>query len=104
MSLKTRSVLDVPKMTQKVARAAFPNGNVYMGMRDELGPLYEDTDFRELFPSEGQPAECPWRLALVMAAVFHRADCRDCPARSRCTHSKASPRELTLLPKEEFLA
>lgn len=40
----------------------------------------------------------------LIAAVFRRADCRDCPARSRCTHSKASPRELTLLPKEEFLA
>src|SRR5215469_14038116 len=36
-----------------------------MQMRDELGTSYEDTDFAELFKSRGQPAEAPWRLALV---------------------------------------
>src|SRR5215469_6125054 len=36
-----------------------------MQMRDELGTSYEDTDFADLFPSRGQPAEAPWRLALV---------------------------------------
>jgi transposase len=34
-------------------------------MREELVPLYADEDFRDLFPSRGQPAEAPWRLALV---------------------------------------
>ena len=36
-----------------------------MQMRDELGTLYADEDFLDLFPSRGQPAEAPWRLALV---------------------------------------
>ena len=36
-----------------------------MRMRDDLGTLYEDQDFQDLFPSRGQPAEAPWRLALV---------------------------------------
>ena len=70
MSLKTRFLQDVPEMTQEVARAAFPKGNVYMAMRDELGALYEDADSRDLFPVEGQPAECPWRLALVLVMQY----------------------------------
>jgi transposase len=34
-------------------------------MRDTLGTLYQDDDFLDLFPTRGQPAEAPWRLALV---------------------------------------
>jgi transposase len=34
-------------------------------MRDELGTLFTDDDFAALFPTRGQPAEAPWRLALV---------------------------------------
>jgi transposase len=30
-----------------------------------LGSLYQDQDFADLFPSRGQPAEAPWRLALI---------------------------------------
>jgi transposase len=48
-----------------VARAAFPAGNVYLQMRDELGSLYDDTLFAEVYAQEGQPALPPWRLALV---------------------------------------
>jgi transposase len=39
-------------------------------MRDVLGTIYTDTDFAELFPKEGQPAEAPWRLALVTVLQF----------------------------------
>ena len=35
---------------------------------------------------------------------FPRAACRACEVRSRCTRAKADPRELTLAPKDEFLA
>jgi transposase len=41
-----------------------------MHMRDELGTLYEDADFAPLFPAVGQPAETPWRLALVLVMQF----------------------------------
>jgi transposase len=34
-------------------------------MRDEFGAIFADDDFADLFPSRGQPAEAPWRLALV---------------------------------------
>ena len=70
MSLKPELVLPIPEETRRVAQVAFPKGNVYMRMRDELGAFYEDTQFAELFCSRGQPALSPWRLALVTLMQF----------------------------------
>ena len=70
MSLRPDPVGPVPEETARVARAAFPKGNAYMRMRDELGVLYEDAAFAALFPARGQPAEPPWRLALVLVLQF----------------------------------
>jgi transposase len=70
MSLQRRDPEDVPDETRRVAQAAFPKGNVYMQVRDELGVLYADEDFATLFPAVGQPAEAPWRLALVVVMQF----------------------------------
>jgi transposase len=36
-----------------------------MRMRDAMGTIYCDDAFASLFPARGQPAESPWRLALV---------------------------------------
>jgi transposase len=41
-----------------------------MRMRDELGAIYDDEVFAHLFPTRGQPAEAPWRLALVTLLQF----------------------------------
>jgi transposase len=41
-----------------------------MAMRDELGVFYSDEDFATLYPTRGQPAETPWRLALVLVFQF----------------------------------
>jgi transposase len=41
-----------------------------MKMRDELGPIFEDTAFAHLYPNLGQPAESPGRLALVTVMQF----------------------------------
>lgn len=60
----------IPAETARIAQAAFPNGNGYMRMRDELGVLYHDEDFADLFPRCGQVAETPWRLALVTVMQF----------------------------------
>jgi transposase len=60
----------VPEDTARVAKAAFPKGNVYMEMRDVLGTIYEDEDFAELFEVRGRPAIAPWRLALVTVMQF----------------------------------
>ena len=51
-------------------RAAFPHDNVYMGMRDELGAIYDDQLFASLFPPRGQTEASPWRLALTTVMQF----------------------------------
>lgn len=70
MSLHPQPITPVPEDTVRVARAAFPKGNMYMKMRDELGTIYQDQQFASLFPTRGQPAEVPWRLALVCVFQF----------------------------------
>lgn len=70
MSLNPQSNKAIPEDTQRVARAAFPKGNLYMRMRDELGAIYPDASFAELFPGRGQRAESPGRLAWVTVMQF----------------------------------
>ncbi len=65
MSLRPQTMAPVPNETTRVARAAFPQGNIYIRLRDELGVLFADEDFAALFPTRGQPAVAPWRLAMV---------------------------------------
>jgi transposase len=60
----------IPEETRRVAQAAFPRGNVYIRLRDELGTIYEDHLFATLFSARGQPAESPWRLALTTVMQF----------------------------------
>jgi transposase len=65
MSFHPQPIPAIPEETARVAHTILPQGNVYMQMRDELGTLYQDDDFRDVFPPRGQPAQEPWRLALV---------------------------------------
>ncbi len=70
MSLKLQPIQPVPEETARVAQAAFPKGNLYLTMRNELGTIFEDKDFIDLFPERGQSAFWPWRLALVTVLQF----------------------------------
>jgi transposase len=70
MSMQPRPTPEVPEETRRVAQAAFPHGNVYSRLRDELGVLYDDKLFADLFPERGQPAEAPGRLALITVMQF----------------------------------
>ena len=70
MSLKPEAIPVVPDLTNQVAKAAFPKGNVYMQMRDTIGSIYQDDQFLHLYPADGQPAFSPWRLALVTVMQF----------------------------------
>jgi transposase len=70
MSLQTQTDLTIPEETARVAQAAFPKGNLYLKLRDELGPLYTDSQFAGLFAKRGRPAEAPGRLALVTVFQF----------------------------------
>jgi transposase len=66
MSLRPHDFRIIPDDTARVARAAFPKGNRYLTLRDELGVLYEDSVFATLFDtSQGRPAQSPGCLALV---------------------------------------
>jgi transposase len=70
MSLKPQPIGPIPEETARIARAAYPKGNLYLQLRDALGTIYEDEQFAHLFPQRGQPAQAPWRLALVCVMQF----------------------------------
>jgi transposase len=70
VSLQPYIASPVPELTASVARSAFPKGNPYLRLRDELGPIFRDEDFAELYPRRGQPALSPWRLALATVMQF----------------------------------
>jgi transposase len=98
MSLRRHPISAVPAETARVAQAVFPKGNLYMTLRDELGTLYTDEDFADLFPTHGQPAACPWRLALICVLQFveHLSDRQAAEAvRSRIDWKYALGLELT---------
>ena len=70
MSMHPQEISPVPEETARVAHAAHPHGTTFMRMRDELGSISTDQMFAELFPRRGQPAEAPWRLALVTVMQY----------------------------------
>lgn len=70
MSLKILPIPPVPEETARIVRACCPHGTLVVQLRDVLGTLYSAEDFADLFPTRGQPAEAPWRLALVTVLQF----------------------------------
>jgi Transposase domain (DUF772) len=70
MSLHPQEIAPIPEETRRVANAAFPKGSIYLRMRDQIGTIFNDPMFAPLFPIRGQPAESPWRLALIMVMQF----------------------------------
>src|SRR5947208_3943352 len=70
MSLHPENEFAIPEETVRVARAAYPKGNLYMKMRDALGTIYQDHAFAHVFPQNGRPVEAPWRLAFITVVQF----------------------------------
>lgn len=68
--IQPQEIDPIPEETARIARLAFPKGNLYMKMRDEIGTLFCDKDFEALFSTLGQPAFSPWRLALVCVMQY----------------------------------
>ena len=66
MLLFPRYLYVVPEETERVARAIFPKGNLYMQWYDTFGMLFAGEDFKALFAPDGQPALSPVRLSLVL--------------------------------------
>jgi transposase len=76
MSMKPHELEPIPENTKRVALKALRKGTLIMRLRETLGTIYHDEDFRDLFPRRGKPAEAPWRLALitVMQALENLTD------------------------------
>lgn len=70
MSLSRYTLLRVPLSTAKVAHAVFPQGNIYLQMRDTLGDLYPHEMFAPVYAAEGQPGLARCQLALVSMLQF----------------------------------
>jgi transposase len=71
MTLCPQSLPPVPEATMTAVQAAFPKGNLYVALRAEFGPLYDDQLFADLYPPAGRPVEvAPWRLALVVVMQY----------------------------------
>jgi transposase len=93
MALHPQDVPPVPDETRRLARAAFPRGNVCMRRRDALGTTSHAHRCAHLFFARGQPAGAPWRRALTTVmpcaeglsdrraadAVRRRIDWQDAP-------------------------
>ena len=70
MSLRPEPIGEIPAETLRVAGAAFPKGTMVTRLRDEFSTMFEDADFRALYPTRGQPGLPPWHLALVTVFQF----------------------------------
>ena len=70
MSRSPTPLNEVPALTAQVPRAAFPQGNRDLQRRETLGTMDADGQCADLYPTVGQPAEAPWRLALVTIRPF----------------------------------
>ncbi|WP_246144790.1 transposase [Actinacidiphila oryziradicis] len=70
MSLNPVPAPEIPEVTVRVARGAFPKGCLAMRVRDELGVLFQDTDFAAVFPTRGGPGLAPGMLAVVSVMQF----------------------------------
>lgn len=65
MSLWSRPGYEVPALTERVARAAFPKGSPAIRMRDALGEVSVDEEFADLFATRGHLSTSPARVVMV---------------------------------------
>ncbi|MFI6006992.1 IS1182 family transposase [Streptomyces sp. NPDC051366] len=68
--MRPGSGAEVPAVTRDVARAAFPKGCLAMRIRDNLGTLFADKEFKDAFGVRGRPGISPGQLALVSILQF----------------------------------
>jgi transposase len=73
MSYQNEAISAIPDETARIAHAAFPKGNPYMDMRDELGVLFADVDFRAMYSRLGQPGLPAWQLVMVTIMQYSEA-------------------------------
>jgi hypothetical protein len=85
MSLKPSQVTGVPKETMRVARAAFPKGNLYLSLRDKLGSIFHDDNLLLIkYVIDSRPRRFPPLLSPPTHLLWSRrrvmTDDQECPA------------------------
>lgn len=92
MTLQPQSDFSIPEETVRVARAAYPKGNLYMQMRDAKGPT----------SSSWTPA-IDHRKNEVIKIKFSTTDSRSCPRLTSCTSSRSPTpcRLITVRPHQQ---
>jgi len=70
MSMYPHPIAPIPAETARLAWKINPKGTLPMRLRDRLGSHDLDEDLVGLYPSTGQPAYAPWRLALVVVLEY----------------------------------
>ena len=70
MTLYQAHSFEIPAETIEVAQAAFPKGNVYLTIRDKLGPIFSNEEFADLFSWQGQTGVAPGLLAMVIVMEY----------------------------------
>ena len=71
MTIHPQEKWQIPAETKRVAHAIFKNDNIYLKIADELGQLYEDKEWLELYRHDcGQRGISPSRLALITIFQF----------------------------------
>jgi transposase len=61
MSLQAMPFPNLPEDTAQVAPRVFRKGNNYLTIGDEIGQIFRDEDFQDLYAVEGAPALSPTR-------------------------------------------
>ena len=73
MSLQPQAFPPLPVETAQLAQRIFRRrGNLYLTIGDQIGPLFADADFADLYAADGAPAVSPNLLALVV--IFQRQE------------------------------
>ena len=70
MSLQPRRLPEVPADTARAAKASFPKGSLAIRIRDELGEVWSDQRFHDLFGNRGRPGISPAQLMIVLVLAM----------------------------------
>jgi hypothetical protein len=70
MSLKPEPLPPVPEPTARLAHIVCPKGNLCLWIGEERSAVFRDELVASCFPRRGQPAEAPWRRALITVLPF----------------------------------
>jgi transposase len=70
MCLHATSLPPIPIETARTAKAIFPKGSLYLTIGDQIGFVFSDVDFSDLYAIDGTPAISPSLLAMVTIFQF----------------------------------